>query len=265
MTIAIINLAAEYIFFSAKREILCVPEHFKVFASRKNAEITLEKSMEILQKMVGEGYLRATQIEGHGRKIYFQPTPQGAEYRGKNVPNFLRSRPSEDAKRRGWLRANVIFCAPSGIDWLGIDAVDEMLKANNCGQNGFARPQVGSRTDGKIEIVFCILANENPRQIIESTASRLLTLLESDASCTLRFTCSRQNHERVAQALTLLTTSPLTQIEHEIAAIDAKIASDRTGLDSIQLGHSRGELCRKLAETAHDQPYQWLAATPICA
>ena len=263
MKIVIENHVAEYVFYSAKREILCTPEHFCAFAMREGVQITVERSAKMLQEMCGEGFLRPLQIEGHGRKIYFQPTSAGAQYRGKNVPRFVRSGLSQDVRRRAALRANVIFSSPSAIDWLGVESVDELLKTNNCGQNGFSRPLVGEREGAKLELVFCILPHENERQVIESTIFRLLNLLESGVNCALRFACTTQNQDRVTQSLALLTSTPGSQIQQQIDAIDVQIADDKTGFVALELAAKRRKLVEQLGATPEEQPYPWLSSKPI--
>ncbi len=131
MKIVIENQASEYVFYAAKHEILCVPEHFCAFALRHDVQIPVEKSARLMQEMCGLGLLRPLQIEGHGRKIYFQPTSAGARYRGKNVANFLRAGLNQDGRRRAALRSSVIFSSPQAIDWFGIESVDELLRNNN--------------------------------------------------------------------------------------------------------------------------------------
>ena len=260
----LLSLCEEYIFYCGTREMLCVPEHFCRYAAAESVQISQEKASYLLRENCGIGTLRPLTIEGHGRKIYFQCTPRGAHYVGNNVPLFLRSGLKEDAKRRALMRATAVLSAPFDLlNWFGFLACDEFLKAKNCQVSGYARVQIAQKNDGSFEIVCPILPTEDETQTIKSTCLRLLNLLDYTTDCTLRFMCVNQNHDRVAEALSRLKTSPRQKIESEVAKIDAEISADKTGLKEIQLSRMRKNMVERLAETPKENLYPWLASAPL--
>lgn len=208
------------------------------------------------------GYLRMTMLPGMGNNVCYQPTPKAAGASHKHAPKFLRAGLTQEARWRGLMRGHVRFLARPQLSYLSAAEQGELCLRYGIQERGHARALVG--LDGAHYHLFATVLNrEKPIAAIESASFRWLPLLES-GTATLHFVVA--DSEAVAairEALSVLQPStPSSDLQAELAALDSEISNDRSGLAAVKLAAPRAALVAKLksVETADigQLPYPWL-------
>lgn len=221
-----------------------------------------DEARSALRMLADGGYLRASLLSGFGNKLYYQPTPRAASFEGTSVPKFLRAGLGADARLRGALRGYVRFAARPELAYLSTTEQSELCRDGGIAERGYARALLG-REGTHTHIFAPILPNERPIAAIEGAAFRWLPLLET-GTATLHFLAlAGASTAGVREALATLT--PCTEASDflaELAALDAEIAADRSGLVALRSTARRAALVAEI-EATHDseaQGYRWLGA-----
>lgn len=225
-------------------------------ASRDDARAALNLATQA-------GYLRVTLLPGMGNNICYQPTPKAAGASHKHAPKFLRAGLTQEARWRGLMRGYVRFCARPQLSYLPATEQGELCLRYGIPERGHARALVG--LDGAHYHLFAtILHGEKPIAAIESASFRWLPLLES-GTATLHFVAADSEAlAAIREALSALQPSTLgSDLQVELAALDAEIAADHSGVATLKLAAPRAALVAKIqsnqtADVEQLPPYPWL-------
>lgn len=220
---------------------------------------SLEGARAALKLAAEAGYLRALLAPGLGNTLCYQPTPRAAGACGQPIPKFLRAGLSPEARWRGLLRGFVRFAARPELFYLASEDLAALCRCWGIPQRGYAHALV-ALNGGHSDIFVPILKKETPIAIIEAAADRWLPLLES-GTATLHFIAlAGEPAEVVRTALAALAPVADDCLRDELAALDAEIAADRTGLAALRFAARRAALMAELAATQADgaNAYPWL-------
>lgn len=199
------------------------------------------------------GYLRAALLPGLGNKIVYQPTAKAAGLRAGIVPKFLRAGLPAEARLRGLLRGFVRFVTRPELSFLPTAEQSELCRRYGVPLRGHARALVG--LDGAHVHIFVTITNDGPAATIECAASRWLPLLDAGAA-TLHFVAPVGSPAGALRD-TLAAMSG-GDLRAELAALDAQITADRSGLAAIKLAAPRAALAAEIAAGGNLSGYSWL-------
>lgn len=224
-------------------------------------DCSLEAARAALNLAVEAGYLRATLLAGLGNKICYQPTPKAAGENHTHAPKFLRAGLAPETRWRGLMRGFILFSARPELSYLPVCEQAALCSQYGIPERGHARALVG--LDGAHYHIFApILRAENPIAAIESASFRWLPLLESGTT-TLHFVAPANEAVVVIRdALSALQPRPLgSDLQTELAALDAEISNDRSGLAALKLAAQRAALITQIEAIngeIEQLPYSWL-------
>lgn len=213
------------------------------------------------------GLFRPVPLPSLGGRIAFQPTPKALKRAGSDMPScpkFHRCGQPPDARMRGFLRGFVRFSGRPELSFLGAQAQEsEVCAPNSIPTLGYSRALIGLDLAQHLHIFTPVLRAENPAAAVELAALRWLPLLNSGRA-TLHFVAAGAAAEALGATLKNFTTTPAeSPAARELAALDAQILADKSGLLAIKFGVKRRELAAVVAAAgpAARPGYPWLASS----
>lgn len=221
---------------------------------------TLDDARSVLKYAADSGYLRATLLPGLGNKIVYQPTAKAIHFSGRIVPKFLRAGLPEEARRRGLLRGFVRFSARPNQIFLATAEQTALCKKYGIAERGHARALVAYGGAHSYDIFVPILKPEKPIAAIEAACFRWLPLLEAGIAMLL-FVAAPDTAAALGDALNALTPPPAnTGGRAKLAALDASIAADKSGLAVLKNAALRAALVAEIEATGEGgtAEYPWL-------
>lgn len=223
---------------------------------------TLDEARSALKYAADSGYFRATLLPGLGNKIVYQPTAKAIHFSGRVVPKFLRAGIAEETRRRGLLRGFVRFSARPKQCFFATAGQTALCKKHGIAERGHARALIGYAGANSHDIFVPVLKLEKPIAAIESACFRWLPLLESGIA-TLHFVSESDTAAMLRDALNALAPPPAdVRARDALAALDAEIAADKSGLAVLKNATRRAALVLEIEAKAEGGAgdYPWLGS-----
>jgi hypothetical protein len=210
-----------------------------------------------LRQAAAAGLLRRVLLPGTERTAYYQPTAKAAGIRAYGAPKFLRAGVPTSSLWRGVLRGGVVFVSASDDRWLTMDAAYGLLEQHGIMRSGYVEPLIAMDHAGRYHIYVPVLPSKTDidASVIFDAAHRWLPILE-DGKAHLHFIATAgRSAEAIRTALAQLVPTNIDAAK--LAEINARIASDKTGVAMIELARERAELTAALI-TSQSNSFPWL-------
>jgi hypothetical protein len=195
-----------------------------------------------------------------GNAPVYQPTAKAGGIDARRAPKFLRAGLPESGRWRGLLRGGVVFFAASNLEWLTPDAQALLRERHAIPGKGHADALIAREAAGHFHVYVPVPpadASNSPSAVIASAAARWLPLLECGATHLHFVAPAGRAADALQVALSDLVPPSQNDAARELAALDARVAADGTGVARVQLAHRRAELSAAVAD-APAPAFSWL-------
>lgn len=227
-----------------------------------------DEASAALREATAAGILRRFLLSGLGNTPCYQPTACAANTDSRHAPKFLRAGSSDAARWRGLLRGSVAFVAAPELAFLTQEAQAVLCEQHAIPTAGHAQAIVALDEGGRHAVFVPVLprmAEHMPHGAISAAAARWLPLLERTSAMLAFVTTAGRAADILHAALSELVPVAASDARAELAAIDARIAADPTGVARLQLARQRAELMAAIDSASAADAFPWLARDVVAA
>ncbi|MFL9864163.1 hypothetical protein PQR67_08285 [Paraburkholderia fungorum] len=227
--------------------------------------ISRDDAASALRDAASAGLFRRLLLPGLGNAPVYQPTAFAGGLDARRAPKFLRAGLSESGRWRGLLRGSMVFFATSNLEWLTSAAQSILRERFAVPGKGHAEPLIARDDAGRYQLYVPVPpadAIKSSSAVIASAAARWLPLLEHGATNLHFVTLVGRAADALQSALSDLAPPSQNDATRELAALDARIAADGTGVARVQFAHRRAELAA-VAVAAAKPAFPWLVSEVV--
>jgi hypothetical protein len=223
--------------------------------------LSQDEAVSALREATAAGLFRRLLLPGRGNAPVYQPTAKAGGVDPRRAAKFLRAGLSESSGWRGLLRGGVVVTRHSNLTWLTSKATVLLCDQHSIPSRGHAEPLIARDEAGHYQVHVLVPpgeASKSPAAVIGSAAPRWLPLLEHGANRLHFATLSGHPADAMQAVLSQLVPASQDAVASELAALEARIAADATGVARVQLAGKRAELAAVAAATP-EPAFPWLA------